>query len=179
MKQMGRDLWCSRVYRVRYLTAAATFPGESSCTKCPTSGMTSSWYFPCIWPIISSLSSLSVPARMSSLPPAASRNFLLRPTNQLCQKGCVAARSVRQRQGRAEPSAASTRSAGTETEVEAGLRMVRERRCHSMPDESDAKAEGRVERYVCMLCSASMAEPELGQKKRGSEGERGKVGGGG
>ena len=159
--------------REEYLTAAATFTGESSCTKCPTSGITSSWYFPCIWPIISSLSNLSVPAKMSSLPPVASRNFLLRPTNQFCQNGCVLARSVRQCQGRAEPSAASTRSAGTETEVDAGLRMVRDRRCHSMPEETDGKEEGRVETYVCMVCSASMAEPELGKKKRGGEGGRG------
>jgi hypothetical protein len=51
---------------------------------------------PCIWPIINSLSSLSVPASRRSLPPRDSRNFLESPTNQFSQKGVVAERSVRQ-----------------------------------------------------------------------------------
>lgn len=51
---------------------------------------------PCICPIINSLSNLSVPARRRSLPPRAERNLLLRPVNQSCQNGWVAARSVRQ-----------------------------------------------------------------------------------
>lgn len=50
---------------------------------------------PCIWPIISSLSRRSVPARSNSLPPLASRNFLLSPMNQFSQYGFVAARLVR------------------------------------------------------------------------------------
>lgn len=86
-------------------------------------------YIPCICPIISSLSSRSVPASSNSFPPFASRNFLLRPTNQSCQKGCVAARSVRQTQAFAAFEAfGSWRSReGTETRAEVVLRMVRDR----------------------------------------------------
>ena len=31
--------------------------------------------------------------------------------------------------------------------------------CHSMPALIDGKVVGRDERYVCMLCRASIAEP--------------------
>src|SRR4051812_32186237 len=49
---------------------------------------------PCICPIVNSVSNRSVPASNNIFPPLASRNFLLSPTNQPSQNGCVAARSV-------------------------------------------------------------------------------------
>lgn len=84
---------------------------------------------PCIWPIINSLSRRSVPASKSSLPPRASRNFRLKPTNQFSQKGFVAERLVRHTQGRDESVAvlSSYRSDGTEARAEVVLRIVRER----------------------------------------------------
>lgn len=105
----------------------AVFSAWSSWMKWPASGKTWSWYFPglrglkgffergekwkkgsislekchlpCICPIMSSLSSRSVPASKSNFPPFAVRNLWLRPMNQPSQKGCVAARLVRQVQG--------------------------------------------------------------------------------
>src|SRR5271170_205450 len=105
---------------------------------------------PCIWPIISSLSSLSVPASRSSLPPRDSRNFLESPTNQFSQKGLVAERSVRQihwdGDDVVEEGLSSISRDGTETRAELVLRMVRERVCHSMPLAREGKEVGRVER---------------------------------
>ena len=107
---------------------------------------------PCIWPIISSLSSLSVPASRSSLPPRDSRNFLESPTNQFSQKGLVAERSVRHLHWDGdevvgeEEELSSVRRGGTETRAELVLRMVRERVCHSMPLAREGKEVGRVER---------------------------------
>lgn len=88
---------------------------------------------PCICPIINSLSNRSVPASKSNFPPLALRNFSLRPTNQPCQKGCVAARSVRQVQGlgsfKSDDGCRSwRRSEGTEMRAAVVFRMVRERR---------------------------------------------------
>src|SRR5271168_1047342 len=103
---------------------------------------------PCIWPIISSLSSLSVPASRSSLPPRDSRNFLESPTNQFSQKGLVAERSVRQihwdGDDVVEEGLSSISRDGTETRAELVLRMVRERVCHSMPLAREGKEVGRV-----------------------------------
>lgn len=84
---------------------------------------------PCICPIINSLSSLSVPASSSSLPPRASRNFLLKPTNQFSQKGFVAERLVRHTQGRdgSLGSLSSYKRDGTEARAEVVFRIVRER----------------------------------------------------
>ena len=105
---------------------------------------------PCICPIISSLSSLSVPASRSSLPPQDSRNFLESPMNQFSQKGLVAERSVRQvhwdGDDVVEEGLFSIRRDGTETRAELVLRMVRERVCHSMPLAREGKEVGRVER---------------------------------
>jgi hypothetical protein len=105
---------------------------------------------PCIWPIISSLSSLSVPASRSSLPPRDSRNFLESPTNQFSQKGLVAERSVRHLHWDGDEvvveGLSSVRRGGTETRAELVLRMVRERVCHSMPLAREGKEVGRVER---------------------------------
>src|SRR5277367_5819232 len=85
---------------------------------------------PCIWPIISSLSSLSVPASRSSLPPRDSRNFLESPTNQFSQNGLVAERSVRHLHWDGDEvvvveGLSSVRRGGTETRAELVLRMVR------------------------------------------------------
>ena len=88
------------------------------------------YYIPCICPIINSLSSLSVPANRSSLPPRASRNFLLRPVNQFSQKGFVLARSVRHFQDVAtceSVDGSSRRRPWTDTRAEAVLRIVRDR----------------------------------------------------
>lgn len=84
---------------------------------------------PCICPIINSLSNLSVPASSSSLPPRASRNFLLKPTNQFSQKGFVAERLVRHTQGRdgSLGSLSSYKRDGTEARAEVVFRIVRER----------------------------------------------------
>lgn len=84
---------------------------------------------PCICPIINSLSNLSVPASSSSLPPRASRNFLLKPTNQFSQKGFVAERLVRHTQGRdgSLGSLSSYNRDGTEARAEVVFRIVRER----------------------------------------------------
>src|SRR5256885_1598964 len=84
---------------------------------------------PCICPIVNSLSSLSVPARSSSLPPLASKNFLLSPTNQPSQNGCVLAKSVRQTQVRDGVSGDGfcRRRAGTAIRADVLLRIVRDR----------------------------------------------------
>lgn len=84
---------------------------------------------PCICPIINSLSNLSVPASSSSLPPRASRNFLLKPTNQFSQKGFVAERLVRHTQGRdgSLGSLSSYNRDGTEARADVVFRIVRER----------------------------------------------------
>lgn len=83
---------------------------------------------PCICPIINSLSNLSVPASSSNLPPRASRNFLLKPTNQFSQKGFVAERLVRHTQGRdgSLGSLSSYKRDGTEARAEVAFRIVRE-----------------------------------------------------
>ena len=74
---------------------------------------------PCIWPMMSSLSSRSVPARIRSLPPRAVRNFLLRPTNQPSQNGRDAAKSVLQVQADSDESLGlGRRSAGTDTRAD-------------------------------------------------------------
>lgn len=101
-------------------------------------------YLPCIWPIINSLSSLSVPARSNSLPPRDSRNFFERPTNQPSQKGFVAPRSVRQ--NHLSVAVDSSSSDGTETRADVVLRIVLDFRCHSMPEASVGKDFGLVER---------------------------------
>lgn len=78
---------------------------------------------------MSSLSSLSVPARSKSFPPRASRNFLLRPINQFSQNGLVADKLVRQTQG-LEGSAgwpSSYIKEGTEARAEVEFRIVRDR----------------------------------------------------
>lgn len=91
---------------------------------------------PCIWPIINSLSNLSVPASSRSLPPFPSKNFLLRPLNQFSQNDCVARRSVRHVHGRGSAGVEwsgflSSRSKdGTVTQAEVALRMVRDRMLH-------------------------------------------------
>lgn len=137
---------------------------------------------PCICPIINSLSNLSVPARMSSLPPRASRNFLLSPMNQFSQNGFVAARFVLQTHGLvgSEGFDSSWSNEGTEMRAEVLLRIVRDRvlvlvldilflflkrdgllftYCHSIPEDIEGNLVGRVERYCSMLCRASIAEP--------------------
>ena len=96
------------------------------------SSMDSRYHIPCICPIISSLSRRSVPANRSNLPPRAARNFLLNPINQPSQKGCVAARSVRQIQllawlAVAAGSRSWCNSEGTEMRADVALRIVRER----------------------------------------------------
>lgn len=141
-------------------------------------------HVPCICPIISSLSSRSVPARSSSFPPRESRNFRLRPINQFSQNGFVAERSVRHTQGREASLGwlSSYISDGTEARADVLFRMVRERvlrdlvsmvllrgteceggsmetHCHSIPDASDGNRVGRVERYFSILWRASMADP--------------------
>ncbi len=95
------------------------------------------------------------------------------PMNQSSQKGCVAAKSVRQTQacwfatefGNPVWLGAWTRREGTETRAERVFLMVRERRlsmisvmvptvehhkrytyCHSTADNSDLKLDGRLER---------------------------------
>ena len=70
-----------------------------------------------------------MPANRSSFPPFASRNFLLRPTNQPSQKCLVFAKFVLQTHSRdgSEESFSSLSSEGTETLAEAALRIVRER----------------------------------------------------
>jgi hypothetical protein len=84
---------------------------------------------PCIWPIVNSLSNLSVPARSSSLPPLASKNFLLSPLNQPSQNGCVLAKSVRQTQVRDGVCGDGfcLRRAGTAIRADVLLRIVRDR----------------------------------------------------
>ena len=85
--------------------------------------------FPCICPIINSLSSRSVPARMRSFPPRASRNFRLRPMNQFSQNGFVAVRFVRQIHGfdASDGGISLRRRDGTEAHAEVRLRIVRDR----------------------------------------------------
>lgn len=90
---------------------------------------------PCIWPMISSLSRRSVPARRRSLPPLAVRNLWLRPVNQVFQKGWVADRLVRQDQGGWVLEVVGVvvvvvgwwRREGTEMRAEVGERIVRVR----------------------------------------------------
>ena len=69
-------------------------------------------YSPCICPTISSVSKRSVPASRSSFPPRAERNLALKPSNQPCQKGWVAARSVRQLYDAGVPFATGVASGG-------------------------------------------------------------------
>ncbi len=120
---------------------------------------------PCICPIMSSLSKRSVPASNRSFPPLASRNFLLNPMNQSSQKGFVAARLVCHLYFREvlASSGSSWSKEGTETRADSELRIVRERvlwtgqqrtvnkglgytGCHSIPEATDGKPDGRVER---------------------------------
>lgn len=100
--------------------------------------------------------------------------------NQFSQNGVVAERLVRHTHGRVGSvgSLSSYIKEGTEARAEAVLRIVRERvlrtwlvqgfsgkmsydvtYCHSMPDASDGNRTGRVDKYLSMLCRASMAEP--------------------
>jgi len=101
-------------------------------------------YLPCIWPIINSLSSLSVPARSNSLPPRDSRNFFDSPTNQPSQNGFVAPKSVRH--DHLSVTFDSSSRDGTDTLAEMVLRIVLDFRCHSMPEARVGKDFGLVER---------------------------------
>lgn len=115
---------------------------------------------PCICPIVNSLSNLSVPASNNNFPPLASKNFLLNPTNQPSQNGCVAARSVLHPQVLLLLSPSSNfNKAGTLVLALIEFRIVRDRMCHSIPEDKEAKPRGRVERYVCIVCNASIADP--------------------
>jgi hypothetical protein len=55
---------------------------RTSCNICPTLGTTAIWNFPCICPIMSSLSSRSVPARTSKRAVRTERKELDRDVNQ-------------------------------------------------------------------------------------------------
>lgn len=55
---------------------------RTSCSICPTLGTTTCWNLPCIWPIMSSLSRRSVPAKMRTRAVLAAKNFDERPVNQ-------------------------------------------------------------------------------------------------
>jgi len=179
----------------------AVFSGRSSCMKCPASGKTWRAYLPeivlrdqdtlrqidgteglpCICPIVNSVSSLSVPANNSILPPLPLKNFPLNPRNQPSQKGCVLAKSVLHVHSfcllaplSALPSPCAalllplllpatllflTSNPGTLTLALIPFLSVLERTCHSIASLTESNPVGRVAKYACMLCSASIADP--------------------
>src|SRR5271154_3542298 len=110
-----------------------------------------SWYLPCICPIVSSLSSRSVPANNRSLAPRADRNFEDNEVNQEGQKDAVRERGVRQMRDcwagveglvSCVGGGEGTRSGGTETRADAALRIVRLRMCQSMAAGKEGKEAG-------------------------------------
>ncbi|KAI6875865.1 hypothetical protein KC323_g70 [Hortaea werneckii] len=123
--------------------SCAAFSGTSSCTKCPASGITCNWNFPCICPIMRSLSNRSVPARISNFAPLPLRNFSDMPLNQSSHQGAVALRSVRQVYF---PKGVWMRSEGTEASALRLSRTVRERRCHWIASSTEPNILGRLER---------------------------------
>ena len=73
-----------------------TLSGTSSCIACPACGKICIWNFPCICPMVRSLSNLSTPAKTSNLDADTDKNFELNPSNQLVQCGSDLQRSTLQ-----------------------------------------------------------------------------------
>lgn len=69
------------------LPARAARQARTVCTICPTPASTESWNLPCIWPIISSLSSRSAPASTRMRAVRVDKNLLDSPVNQPNVKG--------------------------------------------------------------------------------------------
>src|SRR3954470_14047241 len=94
-------------------------------------------YSPCICPIISSLSNLSVPASSNNFAPLAPKNFPLIPLNQFSQYASVRLKSVRHPH---DPSSLLNSKLGTLALALSAFRSVRDRTCHSTAASTDANS---------------------------------------